>query len=139
MESIKNIYYKVVRPDLTSFGATFNINSVGFGFLPKKYVVKYKIGEWVYPAPGTKLFVFDNLQEAKKWTNTRDERERFLLFECEVENPKVVSYRRFPCCPRTNIEIERFWDFYKTNPNHGDEEGHVGCSAVKLIRKLCVP
>lgn len=68
-------YYKVVNSDLTS-ATVFKADPID-----KRTPVQYKINEWVNAPNNTRLFVFDNLDEAKKFAWERVAR----LFECQIK------------------------------------------------------
>src|SRR5688572_20905242 len=91
------LYYKVVNCNMQSITTRHS----GLGDLPLKYVVTYKVGEWVGPrVEGTRLFCFKNLYDAKRFAYG----ERGNIYECEVKNPAKVKALCFLA------SIDDFWN-----------------------------
>lgn len=83
-------HYKVVTKDFWSARA--------FG----RTAVKYKIGEWVDAPGNTRLFVFDSLEEARKFYEWDSED----IYECEVKGGI-----KLPGCARIG-SIGAFWETF---------------------------
>lgn len=81
-------HYKVVTKQFWSARAT------------GRTVVKYKIGEWVNAPENTRLFVFDSLEEARKFHEHQFED----IYECEVKGGI-----KLPGCAWVNA-IGEFWE-----------------------------
>lgn len=71
---MKKKYYKIVRLDEEEKG--FSYNSWG----NQIETVEYKLNEWVEAPKGTRLFVFDSLEEAL----ANKFRQNDVIFECEI-------------------------------------------------------
>lgn len=83
-------HYKVVGKSLWSARA------IG------REAVRYKIGEWVNAPENTRLFVFDSLEEARKF----HERQFEDIYECEVKGGI-----KLPGCLWAYSESE-FWETF---------------------------
>lgn len=83
-------HYKVVSKSLWS------ARSIG------RSAVRYKIGEWVDAPENTRLFVFDSLEEARKF----HEREFEDIYECEVKGGI-----KLPGCAWIS-SINAFWETF---------------------------
>lgn len=71
---MKKKYYKIVRREANATGFSYN----SWGNPNKK--VEYKLNEWVEAPEGTRLFVFDSLEEAL----ANKFRQNDVVFECEI-------------------------------------------------------
>lgn len=90
-------YYKVVNPlTLTSCCTNWHF--------PEQFRVKYKVGLWTKPTiAGTRLFVFNDLQDAKDFCAKNYMTRSWDIYECVVKNPRkdVVA----------NVKnIKEFWE-----------------------------
>ena len=125
MTKLPKVYYKVV--------STYHNLSI----LCWKYRIHYIVGQWVYPnLRGTKIFVFDNLEEAKKFAGN--------IYECEVINPTPghkynlfaygcgINYDRIEQMLKLKLAKKKF-----THLKMGFiPKGTVMCDAVKLIKQV---
>ena len=117
------MYYKVVTSDLCSTTK---------GIIYPKFVVQYKIKEWVSPnIINTPLYVFNKFEAINNWFDVEYMRHR--LFVCEVENPTVKPMLSF--CHSS--DVEEFWNSNCIkNYLCADIDGIVGCSRVKLVKEI---
>lgn len=131
------MYYKVVYRSwydkkLTSYAGRVR-NS--------KFCVEYRVGEWVTPTvENTKLYVFNDLENAFRWVNQDSGRDsNVMLFECKVKNP----IRDFQV--GSVFGIEEFWSqYFGFRQKHKKIQiesyknipGTTGCSAVKLTKSI---
>ena len=81
-------HYKVVTKQFWSARAT------------GRTAVKYKIGEWVNAPENTRLFVFDSLEEARKFHEWDSEE----IYECEVRGGI-----KLPGCAWVG-SVDAFWE-----------------------------
>jgi len=125
-------YYKVV---------SFDLKSYLYKHLPKEFVVKYEIGEWVYPkVEGTKLMVFNNLKDARKFCYFGSH-----VYNCMIENPSCSSVfvpyigsihsasvflRKWNLIRKKQKQHKKFFE-KKAVP-----KGTVFVSAVKLLKRV---
>jgi len=87
------IYYKVVSYDLCS---------ILYRYLPREFIVQYKIGEWIYPkVKNTKLMVFDNLASASRFA------PNYPIYTCVVKNPTNKAI--FIDTKNIFSELNRMW------------------------------
>lgn len=91
------VFYKVVKSINRGLVSARIFNGVTHYDTPeeKKYCINYRTQRWVKPKlPNSKLFVFDSLENAKKFTQDRWEdspRVKEYIYECEVKNPTVAN------------------------------------------------
>ena len=93
MSTSPKIYYKAVRPNLKSA-----CNAAHDAFSGFRKNVQYKVNEWVKAPDDTRLFVFDNLDKAKRFAYGE-----YDVWECHVKGAR----KGFPCNQIT--EITSFW------------------------------
>lgn len=70
---MKKKYYKVVDLEVFSNGESRYFSARQF------YPNEYKLGQWTEAPENTRFFVFDNLDEAKKFQDGNE-----VIFECEI-------------------------------------------------------
>ena len=94
--------------------------------------VEYKPNEWARPKFG-KLFVFDNLEAAKKHVAQLDRLNirRALIFECVVWKPTVQER-----IANYEMDYYNFWKKPGTVETMQALAGTVFVDAVKLIREI---
>ena len=83
-------HYKVVTKNFWSACAT------------GRTAVRYKIGEWVNAPENTRLFVFDSLEEARKFHEWDSED----IYECEVKGGI-----KLPGCAWVS-DVDEFWETF---------------------------
>lgn len=131
-------YYKCVTSDLKSSNANYpSIKEINL------LVIQYKIGEFVKPLiKGTRLFVFDSLDNVKLFVGDQIESEnrKIRIFECEVKNPKSNPklYRFFSDAinvlkkKKSKKKIPKIYEYnYSMYRNIS-----IGCSEVKLTTEI---
>ncbi len=107
-----------------------------------QFCVTYDMGKWTYPnVKGTKLFVFDNLKSALRFSCTRHS-----VYEVEVKNPKPLkSYSLFNwSCSYCNWKVvlkmlslrKRKKKFMYLRINESGVKNTVVVDAVKLIKQV---
>lgn len=126
---MSKIYYKVVQRNLQSCSLS--------AYFPSSFRVTYKIGQFVRPnVSKTKLFIFENLEDAEKFRNNECCGSIWDIYSCEVKNPSKPKYIAW---------ISNIAEFWKIKFNHkkiSDEVGKepitgtVFCDAVKLLEKV---
>ena len=79
---MKKKYYKVVTGSLKSSQVKY-----WWTDYREKYLVQYKIGEWVEPkVEGSSLMVFSSLEDALRFVSSNVSNHK--IFECEIEGAK---------------------------------------------------
>lgn len=136
-------YYKIVSRDWDRD----SLVSMTYNWLNKTDIptVEYLVNNWVYPKIG-KLFVFDDLEAAKKY-----ERKFHCgsvggsyIYECEVKNPRTIT-RIMNLTEKTLLL--KFWQNYKNKKSFrkiADQssilwpvpQGSYVVDAVKLTKKV---
>lgn len=91
-------YYKVVKDDLTSADV---LDSESY-----RTLVQYKVNEWVEAPEGTRLFVFDNLCDAKGFVGSIANKK---IFECKVMGVCKGTYTGVEYC-----QAKEFWRRFNT-------------------------
>lgn len=132
---MNNIYYKVMRysgNELTSYNVSYNTFYKSLGMS-----IKYNIGEWTHPIiKKTKLFVFNNLEDAKNLI--KREKYGYSIYECEVINPKEYGPVNIGNTEDLLKAIKQKKK-YRHLINRCDlPNGTIFCDAVKLIREVQV-
>jgi len=126
------VYYKVVKNNLCS--------AVSWK-LPSRFIVQYKIGEWVYPnIPKTRLMVFKNLNRAQIFSNSSS-----IIFTCLVKNPSSKSiFVPLIQCDSVNEFLQKWNELRKKQLQHKKHvntqripKGTMFVSAVKLLKQVC--
>jgi hypothetical protein len=110
------------------------LDSTSKNIIDDKYIVRYKIGEWVSPnVPNTPLYVFDDVDAIKWWFNLTIDKS-IRLFVCEVENPKKSPMLSFI----HNNDVDAFWNNKDKQPLMSEKymDGVVGCSRVMLVEEI---
>lgn len=126
------IYYKVVDE------LAYSYLSFSHSLLPSRYIIGYKIGEWVKGPYGTKLFVFDNLIGARKFSRL----ECSVIFACEVTNPLVVGFGIVPFpLNKSQPNIDKYWEKFHNIEEYNlkliaPPQGTVLVDSVKLLKKV---
>lgn len=121
------MYYKVLRKNSKELISARAKRDCYSEILNK---VTYKVDQWVSSGNISKLFVFNNLEDAKKFHITGEE-----IWECEVKNP--VNY--FPCA--SIDEIDNYWKMLNANEEISEDNlktniPSVLADEVKLIQKV---
>ena len=124
-------YYKVVSLWNEKYYSVMVIYKGG----PLRHHVEYGIDKWSYPnIENSKLFVFDDLEAAKKYCrfNFIIEEHKVEIFSCEVTNPVVNG----DMCMYSHLEaVIDFWsgihEFSRRAIDHT-----VLCDSVKLIERV---
>lgn len=77
--------------------------------------LEYKHNEWTKPIiPNSKLFVFKEEEDAKKFISQIFDGSELSVFPCHVKNPcNTINARLTSCC--TSREATKFWDYIKEN------------------------
>jgi len=130
---MKKKYYKVVTEVRDEKGQTAYI-SARYGGL-----AEYKIGEWTIAPGNTRLFVFDNLDEAFDFAFLSEH-----IFECEIiggiKGRGAFFSDNAPCFWRvfnSYLNKKKKVDFNKIFKNIEPTEFHsVLAKKVKLIKKI---
>lgn len=120
------MYYKIVT--------YCSINDSYYSLFPTLYSVIYEVGKWTVPKlANSKLFVFDNLENAKKFKKSIGASLNEKIFSCDVEDINIDIKDH---CIATKL-IEKFW-----NDENFDEEnktsiipGTVLVGKVKLLEE----
>lgn len=137
-------YYKVVRNINNKLYSCITYNWAFYDFIldkipdvPRaKFVVEYRIGEFVSPKiEESKLFVFLNLESAESFFCKEG---RFIhdleIYECEIDDKCEDEKSYFMG------SLFRAEDKFLNNINHSFDEdyidGTVFCEKVKLLRKV---
>ncbi len=131
----QKIYYKCVRVHNTQL-TSYVISS------RNSFCVQYKLDKWIYPSvSGTKLFVFETLEDAKNFTRHG---YSFAIFECNVINPQN-KYSIFHCSKYNFVNltiVEGMLRLRKqrkkfTHLQIGDmPKNTVVCDAIKLTKGI---
>lgn len=128
------MYYKVVNSNLSSafISSGMVLNSIHF-------TVLYKINEWVEPTiKGSKLMVFDSLEEAENFLNIFGWGD--VIYKCEAKNPNKTGL-----FIKGNMyiynDLLKILDLKRKKKKFShllDEPipGTIFCDAVKLVEKV---
>jgi hypothetical protein len=129
-------YYKVLNE---------NLNSCWVSIIPQLNV-KYKKNIWVYPKlKGTKLLVFDNLENANYFIDNMWDGDGLRIFKCNVKNPQIAEsiLDSFRVTLKALVDenetiIKKFWKGIITTNNRIciAPTGSIKCDAVKLIEEI---
>lgn len=134
--SKRKTYYKVVA--VRSSGLYSYCHSDLFFIRDESrnsYSVEYKLNEFVTPnVTGTKLYVFDNVDNAKRFAGLCETVE---LWECEVINPRKCATLAYVL----ENSINKFWKLKRAHKKINaickqSPYGTISCDAVKLLRKV---
>ncbi len=141
-------HYKIVTCWQTSIHAAKLLTSL-YPEPESKYLVVYKLNQWINPLPNTKLFAFDSLKNAKaflkkyakSFINTK---EAFEIYECEVENSSKIE-----TIALVEYSFDAFWDrvqkkqrlvesytFAAPDYTFAAPEGSFVCDSIKLTKKV---
>lgn len=116
------------------------------GIIPVEYAVEYIPGEWTKPVvEGTKLFVFETLQDAKNFVIMEYLSFKNEIWECEckdlIDPPRYISN-----CLSFNKFINDFLSFRKkkkkiskftsANATKSVPSGTKLTSSLKLVKKV---
>ena len=119
-------FYKVVRK------RTKECKDLSSAIIGHDYVLKYKTQRWRRPIlKGSKIFVFDSIENAQKFINKEYAQTIYSIYECEVKNPQKTTGLAF--VPNT-YSIERFWEGNFNSFRF--PYGSYCVDAVKLIKKI---
>ena len=88
-----SIYYKVVRANL--FSARTDSYEIS------RRMVKYKIGKWISAPNNTRLFLFENLEDAQNFANQGER-----IFECKA----IGVIRGFPA----HFSFSYYWNLIES-------------------------
>lgn len=122
------IYYKAVKKSESGHSYL----SYTHFYLPTKYVVKYKVGEFVSAPRGTKLFVFDTMENLMDFIQIS---HCIRVFSCEVTNPQPLSdsILRFD-----NLQdVQQYWTYKQNHYEYvSPKRGTVLADSVKLLQEI---
>jgi hypothetical protein len=124
-------YYKVVRLNGNKTFISARASQWGGG-VSQEFAVQYRIGEFAKPkVAGTKLFVFDDLDEAQSFADSSD-----VIFECEVKNPRKAKYGSF-----TYRDVALFWKVRQSRKSTKEiqmilPDHTIFCDAVMLTKEV---
>ena len=109
------MYYKVVNRILNTYGGSEEFHSA----VVYKYTcsIQYEIGKWIKPGDGSKIFVFNDLELAKKFLNVEQRTfntcKDLCIFECSVKNPIKVEHVAYV----GDNDIRCFWRIWSKFKN----------------------
>lgn len=99
------------------------------------YGIEYRVGEFVSPKiPGSKLYVFDNLNDAKWFFGDYDEFR--ALYECEVINPTKATKIASPFFSDFKLYWENREAFRAVSSEKEPLLGTWECDSVRLVREI---
>jgi len=124
------MYYKVIANNLKSYISTLECSH-------RLMEVQYQEGEWVRPLiPHSQLFVFDQVCRARDFVGGNS---ALQIWECEIQNPQHAYIG--DCYDW--YTIKKMWarrgrkkKFTHMAEHYLTPIGSVGCSAVKLLKRV---
>jgi len=114
------------------------------GYSRNPYKKEYNIGKTTLPVPGTKLFAFTNLKEAKDYSE-RSFTAGFLIFEAEAVNVKKNGWLNHPITDLNTLRRLFELTDYSEPVNTNGREQHMSnahfnscvvCDSIKLTRQI---
>lgn len=98
-------------------------------------IVIYNVNHWAKPKiPHSRLFVFDNFENATHYMGSVSFSKDWTLWECELHN--ALPMPKMPCL--LEKEILKYWQGLTASALElvKTPHGTLGCDAVKLIKQI---